>query len=101
MHLRVAAEAGLAAAQCTLGVRYRLGEGGVSQDFAEARKWYQLAADQGNSAAMGNLAELYEKGLGVTKDPIKTLQWRRRAKEQDARNRTAPIAPPWRRLPSF
>ncbi len=44
-------------------VRYFTGSGSVSQNFNEARKWYQLAADQGNATAMDNVAELYSRGL--------------------------------------
>ena len=38
--LRKAAEAGDAAAQCNLGLRYAIGEG-VAEDEAEAVKWYR------------------------------------------------------------
>jgi hypothetical protein len=42
--LRVRAEAGDAEAQFNLGVMYRNGNG-VSQDDAEAVRWYRLSAD--------------------------------------------------------
>ena len=42
------AEAGDADAQYNLGLMYVLGEG-VEQDFKEAVKWYQKAADQGDA----------------------------------------------------
>ena len=43
---RLAAEQGYADAQYNLGVMYANGHG-VSQDYAEAAKWYRLAAEQG------------------------------------------------------
>ncbi len=43
-------EQGDAAAQISLGVMYEYGEG-VTQDYAEAMKWYRLAAEQGDSNA--------------------------------------------------
>ena len=42
------AEQGNAAAQYNLGVMYDNGEG-VPQDYAEAAKWYRLAAEQGEA----------------------------------------------------
>src|SRR5438874_281250 len=44
--LRPLADQGDAVAQARLGLLYQLGEG-VPQDYAEAVKWYRLAADQG------------------------------------------------------
>ena len=44
------AEAGDALLQAILGDMYRKGQG-VPQDYAEAVKWYRLAADQGDAGA--------------------------------------------------
>jgi TPR repeat protein len=55
--LKSAAENGDAVAQNTLGVMYQVGRG-VSQDMAEAFKWYCLAAQQGNTNAANNRANL-------------------------------------------
>jgi len=52
--LRAKAEQGDASAQNSLGIRYDTGEG-VPQDYAEAVKWYRLAAEQGYAAAQFNL----------------------------------------------
>ena len=41
---------------------------GVPQDFAEALKWFQKAAELDNAAAQHNLGLMYEEGLGVTKN---------------------------------
>jgi tetratricopeptide (TPR) repeat protein len=40
----------------------------VSQDYAKARHFYELAAEQGNAAAQHNLGYLYYHGRGVTQD---------------------------------
>ena len=37
---------------------------GVPQDYAEAVKWYRLAADQGMGEAQYNLGVMYKNGLG-------------------------------------
>ena len=44
------ADQGFADAQSGLGYMYQEGQG-VEQDFKEALKWYQKAADQGYAAA--------------------------------------------------
>ena len=46
------AKQGNADAQCNLGVIYDTAQG-VPQDYAEALKWYRLAADQRLSTASG------------------------------------------------
>src|SRR5512145_2545011 len=51
---REAAEKGDAAAQALLGGMYVCGEN-VPRDYAEAAKWYRLAAEQGHSDARYNL----------------------------------------------
>lgn len=45
------AEHGHAAAQYNMGVLYDEGRG-VTQDYREAAKWYELAAVQGNDLAL-------------------------------------------------
>jgi TPR repeat protein len=51
--MRAAAEAGLAPAQARLGMAYATGEGLV-QDLIESAKWFILASDQGDKAALSN-----------------------------------------------
>lgn len=50
-----------------VGARYTDGRG-VEANFAEAAKWYQLAADKGLAPAQYRLANLYEKGTGLPRD---------------------------------
>ena len=54
---RLAAEQGIAAAQYTLGVMYKAGEG-VPQDNQRAIKWLRLAAQQGDVRAQDLLNSL-------------------------------------------
>jgi TPR repeat protein len=35
---------------------------GVAKDYAQARQWYEKAADKGNVVAMNNLDVLYQNG---------------------------------------
>ena len=48
---------------------------GVEQDYLEARKWYERAADQGEVGAQLQLAELYLYGRGVEQDNIRAHMW--------------------------
>ena len=53
----MAAEQGDSDCQTILGNMYREGEG-VKRDYAEAAKWYQLAAAQGDEEAQESLEEI-------------------------------------------
>ena len=82
------AEQGDARAKFNLGVMYNRGEG-VTQDYAEAVKWYRKAAEQGNAKAQNNLGAMYDNGYGVTQDYAEAAKWFRKAAEQgiaDAQN---------------
>ena len=73
-NLDILAEQGVAEAQNTLGLLYFDGHG-VTQDFAEAAKWYRRAAEEGNAAAQSNLGVMYEFGLGVPQDYVQAHKW--------------------------
>ncbi len=61
------AEAGNAKAQGNLGWMYRNGVG-VTQNHAEAVKWFRKAAGQGHAPGQYNLGLMYEEGFGVKQD---------------------------------
>jgi TPR repeat protein len=48
---------------------------GVEQDFKEAVKWYQKAADQGDAMAQFNLGAMYGNGQGVEQDNVTAYAW--------------------------
>jgi len=50
-------------------------EKGVSQDYAEALKWYRDAADQGDAAAQDNLGVMYASGKSVAQDYVEAHKW--------------------------
>jgi TPR repeat protein len=76
-----AAEQGSADAQFNLGVMYAKGFG-VTQDYAEAMKWYKQAAEQGYVPAQYNLGMMYDKGLGIARNDAEAVKWYRNAAEQ-------------------
>ena len=63
-----------ARAQYNLGVMYANGDG-VPQDYAEAVKWYRLAAEQGHAKAQNNLGVRYYNGKGVLQDYARAHMW--------------------------
>lgn len=71
-NVRTRAEAGDAQAANLLANQYAQGEG-VPQDWAEAIRWYQFAADRGLAVANFNLGLLHETGRGVPADPEKAF----------------------------
>ena len=65
-------------AQLSLGSMYGCGVG-VAQDYAEALRWYQLAAAQGHPGALYMVAECHEYGYGICKNKAEAIRWYRRA----------------------
>ena len=61
-----------------MGVLYANGWG-VIRNYAEAAKWYRLAAEQNNAAAQANLADMYNFGRGVPKNEAEAIKWYCRA----------------------
>lgn len=73
--LRKAAVAGISNAQSDLGIAYYSGVGGVKQDYGEARRWFTLAAKQGNGDSCNKLGVMYRNGNGVRADPERAILW--------------------------
>ena len=71
---RLAAEQGIAGAQCRLGVAYAEGRG-VPQDDKESVRWFRLAAAQGEAEAQGGLGLAYGAGRGVPQDFVASHMW--------------------------
>ncbi|MGH9809034.1 MAG: tetratricopeptide repeat protein, partial [Terriglobia bacterium] len=57
-----------------LGNMYSLGRG-VAQDYGEAAKWLDKAADLGFAHAQFDLGVMYEKGRGVAQDYVQSYKW--------------------------
>mgnify|MGYP003302279266 CR=1 FL=1 len=78
--LKEMAEKGEVEAQFHLGLKYEFGLG-VTEDDAEADKWYRKAAEQGDTSAQYILGEKYDFGLGVTEDDAEAAKWYRKSHE--------------------
>ncbi len=64
------------------GDDYYFGRNGCQQNYAEAVKWYHMAAEQGYAIAQNNLGECYYIGRGVDEDDTEAVRWYRKAAEQ-------------------
>jgi hypothetical protein len=47
----------------------------MPQDYTEAAKWLNMAAEQGNASAQMMLGVMYEKGQGVPQDYVQAHKW--------------------------
>ncbi len=66
-----------------LAAIYRVGEG-VEKDTVRAFSLSMKAAEIGNSAALYDVGQAYQKGTGVTKDMIRARYWFERADATEA-----------------
>lgn len=76
-----AAAGGQPQAQCAMGDRYAHGTG-VAQNWYEACRWYDMAAQQGDAAAQCALAVCFASGKGVRKDMAHAFIWFEKAAAQ-------------------
>ena len=56
--------------------------GAVPLDYAQAVKWFRLAADQGDARAQANLGIMYANGQGVPQDYVQAVKWYRLAADR-------------------
>jgi TPR repeat protein len=54
----------------------------IVRDYAEAAKWYRMAAETGCARAQVGLGALYRDGYGVPQDYAQAVRWFRRAATQ-------------------
>ena len=72
--IRYRAASDVARAKFRVGLMYENARG-VPKDYAEAMKWFSLAARQGNANAQERLGIMYENGLSVLQDNVLSLMW--------------------------
>jgi putative methionine-R-sulfoxide reductase with GAF domain len=72
--LRKLAEKGDPTAQFSMGAHYATGDD-VPQDYAEAVRWFSMAAEQGHVVSQATLGAYYWAGRGVPQDLVKAYFW--------------------------
>jgi TPR repeat protein len=72
--LRQLAEKGDPVAQFAVGAHFATGED-VPQDYAEAMRWFTMAAEQGHVGAQATLGAYYWSGRGAPQDLSKAYFW--------------------------
>lgn len=78
-----AAQRGDADAQVKLGTAYLVRQqGNVSENAAQAAKWYRAAANQGHALAQNNLGQLYISGIGVPQNKAEAITLFRASADQ-------------------
>ncbi len=78
--LRSGAERGDANAQFELGAKYASGDG-VVQNYNEAVKWFNKAAESGHVLSAATLGAFYWAGRGVRQDYVSAYMWSEVAKQ--------------------
>lgn len=63
----------------SVGDAYYFGRSGVAIDYAEAFRWYRVAAEGGCEYAMVKVGMMYAAGEGVLKDDTEAARWYRKA----------------------
>ena len=79
------ARSGDAQAQLDLSVRYWSGgteEGVFPRNLKKSIQWMSLAAENGNSSAQFELAECYQKGMGLPQNSESAMRWYGKAADQ-------------------
>ena len=61
-------------AQAAAGILYADGKG-TPQNYAEAARWWNKAAEAGHLLAAGNLSLIYRGGSGVPSDAKLSAKW--------------------------
>jgi TPR repeat protein len=54
----------------------------LTENYAEALKWFRLAADQGLADAQNSLGVMYHNGRGVPQNYAEAVKWYRLAADQ-------------------
>ena len=80
--LKMKADLGDAQSQWALGVCYREGIEGATQDDKLAVHWFMKSAEQGHAKAQYCLGECYEEGKGIVRDYSEAFHWYLKSAEQ-------------------
>jgi TPR repeat protein len=79
----IAATKGNPLGQDTMGELYKLGEGGVPQDYQQTQALFAKAAAQDCALAENELGDLYLSGTGVERNRKEAFKWYKQAADRD------------------
>ncbi|OUS17220.1 hypothetical protein A9Q88_05175 [Gammaproteobacteria bacterium 50_400_T64] len=81
-HKKLLAQYAVPDSMFAIGYAYNTGGAGVTQDYLAAARWYEKAAQANHVIAQRNLGILYQKGLGVGKNPQRAFNFYMKAAQQ-------------------
>ena len=61
--------------QRLLAINYLVGSNGANQDYEKAKKWFKIAAMNGDVDAASWLSMMYRDGIGVERSFLGTTKW--------------------------
>ena len=73
--LKIRSDKGDRSATRQLAEMFYVGRGGVEQNFAEAARWYERLARQGDARAQTSLGLMYARGYGVERNLAMAHRW--------------------------
>lgn len=76
------AKTGDVSAQVEMGLIYKAGDLGITQNLESAMDWFLLAANQGSAESQYNVGQFYYYGLHVPKDAAVAAEWFLKASKQ-------------------
>ena len=82
-YIRMQADIGVATAQVDMGQVYYWGHNGVDRDFAEAARWFERAAGQGDAHAQFTLGVMNRHGQGIPGNITAMREYFERAADQN------------------
>lgn len=79
-------------AQYNVAMNFLNGEEGYPKDYNQAKRWFEIASDQGDASAQNALGIIYLRGLGGDKDLTKAEYYYRLAANKNHENAQLQLA---------
>ncbi|MDQ9949764.1 tetratricopeptide repeat protein [Acinetobacter sp. 12966] len=79
-------------AQYNVAMNFLNGEEGYPKDYNQAKRWFEIASDQGDASAQNALGIIYLRGLGGDKDLSKAEYYYRLAANKNHENAQLQLA---------
>lgn len=79
-------------AQYNVAMNFLNGEEGYPKDYNQAKRWFEIASDQGDASAQNALGIIYLRGVGGDKDLTKAEYYYRLAANKNHENAQLQLA---------